>query len=131
LLSRSAPHQMNLAVPAAPNGVNDLLDAQILLPLHSIFCVVTGAGTVQSQKTRQPVNAQFAAKDLQSVPLELLVTQRLKAVHGKFSLLQNSGFRTTTTGLPSRRSALRINVSSVVRRAFTPASSAHARCKAS
>lgn len=95
------------------DGINDLLHGQILLPLHPVLCIVARPGPVQSQETRQSVDAQFAAKDLQGVSFKLLVGHCVEAAHGRFALLEDTGFMTATSGLPSRREALRMNPSSV------------------
>ena len=55
------------------DGFQDLIERQILLPLLAVACVVTGSRAIQAQETRKPVRTQFALKDLQDVPFELLV----------------------------------------------------------
>jgi hypothetical protein len=64
-----------------------LLDGQILLPWYPVLCVVAGAGSIQSQETRQSVDSQLKAEELERVPFKLFVCHRIEAVHRKFSLL--------------------------------------------
>src|SRR6185369_8962394 len=51
-----------------PDGGKDLVEGQLLLPLHPVFCIVAQAGAMQAQETHQSVDAQFAAKDVQCMP---------------------------------------------------------------
>jgi hypothetical protein len=86
---------------------------------------------VQTEKTCQAVGPQFTPENFQRMAFKLLVSHGLDAAHGKFSWLQDSGFRTATRGLPSPREAFRKKLSSVVSNTSTRPASAQARCNAS
>jgi hypothetical protein len=55
------------------NGLQNLVERQVLLPLLSIPNVIASARAIQPQEPGQAIGAQFAFEDVKGVPLELLV----------------------------------------------------------
>ena len=67
------------------------------------WCSRQSRGSVQSEKTGQPIGTELTSEYFESMTFELLIRHRVQTTHGKFPLLQDTGLSTGTRGLPSRR----------------------------
>jgi hypothetical protein len=114
-----------------PDGIENLIERQVLLPLLAVASVVTRARPVQTQEPGQTIGTQFPLQKFQGVPFEPLVRQLADGNHSPCTVDQDSGFRTGIGGLPKFRTHRFKNRSSVVSRTSAPAASAAARCSAS
>ena len=84
-MERGTKDGFGSTLTSLPDGVEDLVEGQILLPLHPVFCIVAQAGAMKAQETHQSVDAQFAAKDVQCMPFKLLVGHGIETTHNRFS----------------------------------------------
>ena len=65
--------QCRLLAAQSAKGSRDISHTKILLPLHSIQCVIALAGTVKPEEASQPVRAQLSLQHFQGIALELFI----------------------------------------------------------
>ncbi len=62
-----------LTVPALLDRIENLVDSQILLPCTTAGCVVASTGSVQSEKTGQPIGTELTSEHFESMTFKLLI----------------------------------------------------------